>query len=154
MALSKKKLTGIIGLIFILMIAGFIVSKKISPTGTNWWGQINNDSGVAIAGYDVVAYQTMNKALVGNSQYKTSWHEAEWHFSSEENKALFLATPESYAPQYGGYCSFAVSKGVTANIDPQVWHVENNKLYLFMDEGVKSDWLGGNGVMDSDRNWH
>ncbi len=153
MTLSKKKLTGIIGLTLILMIAGFVVTKKISPIGANWWGEINNDSGVALSGYDVVAYQTMSKAVIGDSQYKTSWHEIEWYFSSQENKTLFLATPEQYAPQYGGYCSFAVSKGVMANTDPLVWHVENNKLYLFMDEGVKSDWINGNGLVDSERNW-
>ena len=153
MTLSKKKIAGISGLILILMIAGFVVTKKISPIGANWWGEINNSSGVALAGYDVVAYQTMSKAVSGDSQYKTSWHNIEWHFSSEANKNLFLASPEQYAPQYGGYCSFAVSKGVMANTDPLVWHVENNKLYLFMDEGVKSDWISGNGIVDSERNW-
>jgi len=59
--------------------------------------------GVAIKGYDTVAYHTEGRALKGKSKFSHKWNDAKWYFSSAENKDLFAADPEHYAPQYGGY---------------------------------------------------
>ena len=59
--------------------------------------------GVAIKGYDTVAYHTEGRAVKGSSEYAHTWNDAKWYFSSAENKDLFIADPERYAPQYGGY---------------------------------------------------
>ncbi len=150
---SKKNIALVIGIIILMLIAGFAFTKKISPIGLKLWGDINNSQGVAVGGYDVVAYQTQNSANLGEEAFSVSLHGIQWHFSSQEHKILFERSPEKYLPQYGGYCSFAVSKGVTANTNPDVWHVEDEKLYFFMDDGVKKDWLENNGIAASDKNW-
>jgi len=59
--------------------------------------------GVAIKGYDAVAYHTEGRAVKGKSKFSHKWNDAKWYFSSAQNKDLFTADPERYAPQYGGY---------------------------------------------------
>ena len=59
--------------------------------------------GTAIKGYDTVAYHTEGNAVKGKSKYSYEWNDAKWHFASAENRDLFAANPEKYAPQYGGY---------------------------------------------------
>jgi YHS domain-containing protein len=59
--------------------------------------------GVAIKGYDTVAYHTEGRAVKGKSKFSHRWNDAKWYFSSAENKGLFAADPERYVPQYGGY---------------------------------------------------
>lgn len=153
MILTKKKMAVFTSIIIILMIAAIIISKKISPISLKLWGEINTNQNVAVQGYDVVNYQRNHVAVLGDSQQQINWNGVLWHFASEANKNLFMLNPKKYAPQYGGYCSFAVSKGVTADSDPKVWHIENNKLYLFMDSGVKKEWIANKGVIASDKNW-
>jgi len=144
-------LTSIIALLFI-----FTKMNRISPLS---WGhkEVNQPifSNQAINGYDVVAYFTENKAVIGNKTYSFNWKNTDWNFSSEENKKLFSQNPEKYAPKYGGYCAFAVSKGFTANTDPNSFEVINDKLYLFNGESVKVDWkenLKGN-LKKCEANW-
>ena len=128
-------------LVLIFAIAGFSVSKKVSPVSWGWWGDVNSSSGLALKGYDPVAYFNAGEATLGDSQYSYEWNGAAWHFSSAENRDLFEQNPESYAPQFGGFCSFAVSMGVTADISPNAWHISDGALYLFADENVKKDWV-------------
>jgi len=154
MLLNKKKIIWLSLAMLLLLLTSVVVSKKISPISLKFWGEINNSAGVAVQGYDVVNYHVNNDAIKGKPEYQVVWHNVKWNFANEDNKQFFLQTPEKYAPQYGGYCSFAVSKGVTANSDAQVWLVKNSKLYLFMDGDVKAQWLQEEGVIASDRNWH
>jgi len=137
----------------ILVAAVFVSTKKISPISLKIWGDINTRSDVALQGYDPVAFYTKDKAVMGVEEFTYQWQEVQWQFESQQNKQAFIEEPEKYAPQYGGYCSFAVSQGVTADINPQVWHLENQKLYLFMDEGVKTEWLKGGGRALANANW-
>ena len=102
---------------------------------------VNQVSGKAISGYDPVAYFTKGQAVKGSEAYSLEWNETRWYFASEEHLALFRATPEKYAPQFGGYCAFALSTGFSASSKPDVWHIENDKLYLFAAKGPKGDWL-------------
>ena len=95
---------------------------------------------VAIRGTDTVAYFTQNKPVAGNNKYQYKWKGANWYFSSAENRDLFAQNPEKYAPQYGGYCAYAMTKGEFASIDPNAWSIVDGKLYLKYSKKVQSLW--------------
>jgi len=95
---------------------------------------------LAVKGADVVAYFTERRAVIGKAEHSTSWRGATWRFSSAENLAKFKADPAKYAPQYGGYCAYAVSEGYTAKIEPEAWSIVDGKLYLNYSLGVRSLW--------------
>lgn len=86
--------------------------------------------GVAIDGYDPVAYFTLNKPTRGSEQFSHTWQGASWHFASAEHRDAFAAEPERYAPQYGGYCAYAMAGGGFAAGDGERWKVVDGKLYL------------------------
>ncbi|TNE36731.1 MAG: YHS domain-containing protein [Alphaproteobacteria bacterium] len=111
--------------------------------------------GTAVEGYDVVAYFTDGKPVEGDSDYSVKWKGAEWHFASAEHKKMFEASPEKYAPQFGGYCAWAVSQGYTASSAPEAWTIVDGKLYLNYSKGVQSTWekdVPGN-IAKADKNW-
>jgi len=91
---------------------------------------LNTPSGVALQGYDPVAYFTDGKPVMGNNAHTYLWQGVPWKFSSTEHQAAFAADPERYAPQFGGYCAFAVSRGTTADGDPHQWAIVDDKLYV------------------------
>ncbi|MDO5979349.1 YHS domain-containing (seleno)protein [Flavivirga spongiicola] len=139
-----KKRTKIILVLFVVIITLVFTVAKVKRISPLSWGDkgVNKPmfSNQAINGYDAVTYFIENKAVLGNETYSYNWKNADWNFSSEENKNLFIGNPGKYAPQYGGYCAFAVSKGFTANTNPNSFEVIDGKLYLFDGEGVKADW--------------
>lgn len=96
--------------------------------------------GGAIRGYDPVAYFTQGRPVEGSGDYQTDWNGARWSFASAEHKALFDADPEAYAPQYGGYCSWAVAQGYTASVDPEAWRIVDGKLYLNYSADIQQRW--------------
>ena len=97
-------------------------------------------NGVALQGYDPVAYFESNKAVQGDSEINTKHNRALYFFSSEKNKALFLKTPEKYAPQYGGFCAYGVSENHLSPADPQAFTIVDNKLYLNYNLEVRKMW--------------
>ncbi len=115
----------------------------------------NSSTGVAINGYDPVAYFTKNAPTVGDEKYSANWNGAIWRFSNQENKNKFEASPEKYAPQYGGYCAYAVSYGSTASTDPKAWTVVAGKLYLNYSLSVRKRWRGDKAgyIKKTDNNW-
>ncbi|MEL7538934.1 MAG: YHS domain-containing (seleno)protein [Pseudomonadota bacterium] len=112
-------------------------------------------SSTALKGYDTVAYFTEGKPVKGNSQFKTEWNGAEWLFSSQANLDMFKADPEAYAPQYGGYCAWAVSQGNTASADPKIWAVVDGKLYVNYNKKIGRRWEADrdNFITLADSNW-
>ena len=112
-------------------------------------------SNKAIKGYDTVAYFTEGKAVKGNKAHSTKYKGATWLFSSEENLNLFVATPEKYAPQYGGYCAYAVSQNTTASIQPKQFTIHEGKLYLNYNQKFNEIWLKDkeNFIAAADKNW-
>ena len=111
--------------------------------------------GSALKGYDPVAYFTEDKPVKGIAEFLYEWIGAKWYFSSAANRDLFIAAPEKYAPQYGGYCAYAVSKGHTADINPNVWKIVNGKLYLNNGYLAGKLWqrdIPGN-IDKADKNW-
>lgn len=114
-----------------------------------------NGDGLAIRGYDPVAYFTEHKPVKGSGQFSYSWMGANWLFASAANRDQFIANPAEYAPQFGGYCSYAVSKGHTASIDPDAWRIVDGKLYLNYSKGVQKTWekdVPGN-IQKANENW-
>ena len=115
----------------------------------------NSATGVAINGYDPVAYFTQHMPVEGKAEFSALWNGAKWQFSNDANRQIFLAMPDKYAPQYGGYCAFAVSYGSTATTVPEAWSIVDNKLYLNNSLGVRSRWktdIPGY-IAKADKNW-
>lgn len=121
----------------------------VDPTFTAFF------SDTAIRGYDTVAYFTEGKAVEGSKDFSTEYNEATWLFSSRENLELFKAAPEKYAPQYGGYCAYAVSQNTTASIQPELFTIVDDKLYLNYSESINEKWLQDKAsyIEQADKNW-
>ena len=136
----------IIGIVFIVLVVGlFIFSKSmgVRPLSFGMHQSIYQSDGIAVGGYDAVAYHQDSAAIKGDAQYSTKWQEIDWHFSSAENLALFKMTPEKFAPIGGGYCAFAVSKGFTAPSDGKYWKLVDGDLLLFSNEDVMKESEAG-----------
>lgn len=112
-------------------------------------------SNVAIRGYDPVAYFTAGKPVEGSAQFKVTYQGAEFRFASAANRDAFAANPARYAPQFGGYCAWAVSQGYTAGIDPQAWAIVGGKLYLNYNKDVQARWQQNTAanIAAGNRNW-
>ena len=100
----------------------------------------SDGNGLAIRGTDPVAYFTQGRPITGTSAFTYTWGNATWQFASAENRDLFAANPKQYAPQYGGFCAWAVSRGYTASIDPKAWKIVDGKLYLNYSSSVQQQW--------------
>jgi YHS domain-containing protein len=121
-----------------------------------WSGDaIYLSDGVAISGYDVVSYHHSETPVKGSSQFSYQWNGAKWNFSSAENQKRFTDNPEQYAPQYGGFCAYAASKGSLAPTDPLAWTINNGKLYLNYSTSVHQVWSQDlkKNIQLADQNW-
>ncbi len=109
----------------------------------------------AIRGYDTVAYFTENKPVKGLKEFAFEYKGAKWLFSTQENLSLFKASPEKYAPQFGGYCAYAVSKNTTASIKPEYFTIHDQKLYLNYSKSVYKRWLKDKDdlIEDAESHW-
>jgi hypothetical protein len=116
---------------------------------------VNQKSGLAVKGHDPVAYFTEGRPVKGNPQVFFDWMGARWVFASAANRDLFAASPEKYAPQFGGYCAWAVSNNYTAGIDPEAWKIVDGKLYLNYSKSVQRKWEQelDKRIADANRNW-
>ena len=97
-------------------------------------------SGVAIRGYDPVAYFTQGKAVKGNPAFTAKHQGAVYHFATREHLAAFSTDPARYAPQFGGYCGYGASRGYPADIDPNAFTIMEGRLILQNSMGVLRRW--------------
>ena len=104
------------------------------PVYTSRW------SNTAVQGYDPVAYFTAGEPTKGSDDYKTSYMGADFHFASQENLDMFLENPETYAPQYGGYCAWAIADGKYAKGNAKNWAIVDGKLYLNYNGSIQKKW--------------
>jgi hypothetical protein len=114
-----------------------------------------DDNGVAIKGYDVVAYAVAGGPARGSKEFQHTWNGATWLFTSAANRDRFARQPEKYAPQFGGYCSWAVSRNYTADVDPEAWTIVDGRLYLNYSKSVQQRWeqdIPGN-IQKAQANW-
>ncbi len=109
----------------------------------------------AIRGYDPVAYFTESKPVKGQKQFSTEWNGATWYFKSAENRKKFVEAPEKYAPQYGGFCAYGVSRDYKVKTEPEAWAIYNGKLYLNYDLDVAKKWASDKDgyIKKADANW-
>lgn len=121
----------------------------LEPVNESFFG------GVAVHGVDVVAYFTEGKPVAGSEEFETSWNGAVWRFASAEHRDRFAAAPARYAPQYGGYCAWAVSQGYTADGDPENWKIVDGRLFLNYNREVQQRWEADipGLVAKADANW-
>lgn len=113
------------------------------------------ENGIAIRGADPVAYFKNNRFVPGSANYTYEWGNATWQFASAENRDLFAENPKQYAPQYGGFCAWAVAEGYTAPVDPNAWKIVDGKLYLNYDARIQRRWerdISGN-IARANKNW-
>jgi YHS domain-containing protein len=121
---------------------------------------INTDTfGVAIQGYDPVAYFTDSRVMPGKKALAYTWHEAQWYFASAAHRELFAAHPEQYTPQYGGFCANAMVVGQVSGVDPEAWRIVNGKLYLGYSKALMAQWderpaaAVRENIQQADRQW-
>ncbi len=97
---------------------------------------------IAVGGYDTVSYfQGDGVPVVGDAKYTVEYNGAEWHFSSQANADTFKTNPEAYAPQFGGHCAWAMSRGALAPGDPTIYKIVDGKLYLNFNKEVQDMWV-------------
>ena len=114
-----------------------------------------NNDGIAIDGTDAVAYFTQSAPVAGDAAIFHDWSGVRWQFASTANRDAFAANPEAYAPQYGGFCAWAVAQGYTASTTPEAWAVVDDKLYLNYSRRIQRRWardIPGN-IALGDQNW-
>lgn len=145
----KLKIISFILAFWILGVSSLVSAEAINTT---YFGDL------AVEGYDVVAYftDTENAPIKGKKKFTYEWMEANWRFSSEENRELFKADPEKYAPQYGGYCAYAVgAKNATAGIEPEQFTLIDGKLYLNYNAKTQDTWTENRDdyIITGDKNW-
>jgi len=140
--------TARIRIALLFALAAAVSAVAADPVNTNW-------RGLAIKGYDTVAYFTESKPVEGDAKITFEWMGAKWRFASTENRDAFAKEPERYAPQFGGYCAWAVSQNYTADADPQAWKIVDGKLYLNYNKEVQQTWekdASGN-IAKGEENW-
>jgi hypothetical protein len=111
--------------------------------------------GVAIGGYDVVAFFVEQQARLGKPEHSIMWKGAVWRFVSAENQAWFEANPRAYAPRFGGYCAYGVSQGYLIRGNPTSWQIVDGQLFLLVNDGVHKRWRGQTGslITQAAGNW-
>lgn len=113
------------------------------------------EGGIAIDGTDPVAYFAQGAPVPGDPAITHDWNGATWRFASAAHRAAFASAPESYAPQYGGYCAWAVSEGYTASTVPEAWKIVDGRLYLNYSRRIQRRWerdIPGR-IARADANW-
>ncbi len=132
----------------LLLVALPTRALAIDPVFSSW-------RGLAIRGYDPVAYFSDGRPVEGSGEHSFEWKGATWRFASAENRKRFAADPEHYAPQYGGYCAYAVAHGTTAATDPEAWRIVDDKLYLNLDRDIQALWVEdiSGFIRKADENW-
>lgn len=155
--MKHRIFVALFGLVFIGACS--LVAQPGSP-GTQPGSSVSrsvftDQNGVAVRGYDVVAYFTESDSVPGLPSISTTHEGVTYHFSSEEHLALFNADPARYLPAYGGFCAYAVANGYTASIQPDLWVVHKGRLYLNFNRGVYNAFLNDiNGMIArGNNNW-
>ena len=118
-------------------------------------GEFFERNGVAISGYDPVAYFDEERPVKGVPEFRAEFRGSTFQFISAAHREAFAADPAKYAPQYGGYCAYGMSKGYKATIDPEAFSVVHDTLYLNYSEAVRTRWLSdvSGHIQQANANW-
>jgi YHS domain-containing protein len=147
---EEVKMNGLIKFIAAIALIGIHASGALANDLIN-----AKPGGVAVKGYDVVAYFTQDRAIEGSEDFVHEWRGVLWRFSSPEHLAAFRDTPENYAPRYGGFCSGGMALGNRAPIDPEAFAVIDGKLYLNYSKAVLHNFKVNpeEKIKQADANW-
>ncbi|MBO9475477.1 hypothetical protein J7413_18190 [Shimia sp. R10_1] len=127
--------------IFKTLISGAALSVALATTSIAAGVELNASStGLALQGYDPVAYFTQGEPTKGDYRISSVYNDATYRFASEEHKAAFDADPESYLPQYGGYCAFGAAMGFKFDGDPEYWKIVDGELFLNLSKDIQVRW--------------
>lgn len=115
----------------------------------------NLEKGLAIQGYDPVAYFEKNEAIKGKKEIAHTSEGITYYFSSDEYRTVFLKNPSKFQPQYGGFCAYGMSEGYEAPVDPTAFTIVNDKLYLNYSHKVRQDWTKtkADRIQKANENW-
>lgn len=140
-------------LVSVMIAACAATPSKMSQTEPV--DELNVKQGVALKGYDPVAYFAEAQPVAGDPAISYQWKGVTWLFSTQEHRKAFKADPAHYAPQFGGYCAFAVSQGTTADGDPHQWAIVDGKLYVNNNVVAKKLWDQDRAanIVAGDTNW-
>ena len=118
--------------IVLIFSAFLLMITSISAQDVSRKKNFNLNNGVAISGYDPVAYFKLYKAVKGKKEFVVNQQGVTYYFNSSENKEAFLNKPSQYEPEYGGWCAYAMgATGEKVEVDPETFKIANGKLYLF-----------------------
>lgn len=145
----------------LIRFAGTALAATVFPAGRGRadaarpLNTLGSSDGVAIRGYDPVAYFRDGGPRPGKPEFSVRHGGAIWRFASAEHKALFEADPRRYVPAYGGFCAYGTSRGYLVKIEPEAWSIVDGRLYLNYDLGVRETWLGRTKtyIARADGNW-
>jgi len=129
--MSKKLWQAVV---FVLSIGGAVAALAVSPVNVD--GQ-----GVAIQGYDPVAYFTDGKPVKGQAKYRHTVGGATYHFKNAKHRDMFAKAPGKYSPQFGGYCAMGAAMGKKLEVDPTAWKIVDGRLYLNLNKDIQKMWL-------------
>lgn len=144
LVLAAALVSGLLGALLLPVVAA-----------TTEYVVVDRHTGLAISGFDPVAYFTDSAAMLGHGTFELSYAGAVWRFRNVGNRAAFAAHPEIYMPRFGGYDPVAVARGVGVAGNPRYWLVSGERLYLFYGEDSRAAFAADEGelIAASDRNW-
>jgi YHS domain-containing protein len=137
-------------MVLALLLWGFPALPQANKPALNL-----NTNGVAIQGYDPVAFFTQGKPVKGDAKFQSSYKGAVYYFASADDKAAFEGNPAKYEPQFGGFCAYGVSQGHLAPVKIEATQIVNGRLLMQYDLDVKKEFnkdQAGN-LAKADKNW-
>ena len=149
-----KRTTNIFAIALLVTSAFAFAQSTTAPSAAKRY--LNLDwHGVALHGYDPVAYFTQNKAIKGDKNISSTYEGATYQFASQEDKETFEKDPAKYEPQFGGFCGYAVSDNHTADVDPEAFIIKDERLILQYSKSVLKKWNADpeNRLKKADANW-
>ncbi len=139
---------------FALLVSSSIAMPAFAATEPRWY---NAGDDLAASGRDVVAYFSLDSGdgVMGSAEFSMEHKGTTFQFASAENLATFQSDPDRYAPRYGGYCAFAMSRGYFASGDPDAWSVHEGALYLNVSKTIRARWAlrRAANIEAGDKNW-
>jgi YHS domain-containing protein len=137
-----------------LGFAGLLIAMAL-PAAADAQAVNLDRAGVALSGYDAVAYQTENSARKGAPEFVAMHEGATYQFANAANRDAFIADPGRYLPAYGGYCAYGVAQGHKVSVDPEAFRIVEGTLYLNYSKGIQQRWLKDipGFIATAERNW-
>lgn len=144
---------------FVAMIAlGVLFATTAVAATTAFAGEpvnVAGASGIALGGYDTVAFFTDGRPVHGDPGVTSTHKGAKYFFASNAHKAQFDANPEKYVPQFGGYCAYGAALGALFPVDISTWQIRNDKLYLNLNPAIAAEFnknpMGH--IAKAEKNW-